>query len=62
MIGKPTEENHVLPSFSPRVRGFVASLLLLSEPEGLMSGLFTQEVPVKPAICYYWLAQEHVTY
>ena len=62
MIGKPTEENHVLPSYSPRMRGCVASLLLLSEPEGLMSGLLTQEVPARPAIRYYCLAHLRVTY
>ena len=61
MIGKPTEENQVLPSFSPRVCGCVVSLLLLSEPESLMSGLFTQEVRAEPAIRYYWLANLNVT-
>lgn len=32
-IGKPTKENHLLPPFSPWMRGCAASLLFLSEPE-----------------------------
>jgi hypothetical protein len=34
------------------MRGCVASLLSLNEPEGLISSWFTREVPARPAIDY----------
>jgi hypothetical protein len=40
--------------FLLRLRGCLAYLLSLSEPEGLISGQFTRKVLVRPAIEHCW--------